>query len=134
LRKQLLWDAMNKFAAGSAEFFGTGQELRDWVHVDDVCRFMGQLLAWPQAAPFEVFNCAGGQAASTADVLGVMAQQVGAPPPRFNGQTRAGDPLCLVADCGKAGQQLRWHAQMPWREGVAQYASWFTQQAAGRTP
>jgi UDP-glucose 4-epimerase len=129
LRKQLLWDAMNKFASGRHDFFGTGQELRDWVHVDDVCHFMSALLALPATAPAEVFNC-GGQAATTAQVLALLATQAQAPAPVFNGQTRAGDPQCLVADCSKAQRLLNWRAQHPWQAGLAEYASWFLQRHA----
>ncbi|TDA81588.1 SDR family oxidoreductase, partial [Halomonas marinisediminis] len=35
LKKQLLWDACNKFSKGIGEFFGTGEEVRDWLHVED---------------------------------------------------------------------------------------------------
>jgi UDP-glucose 4-epimerase len=130
LRKQLLWDAMNRFlspasAPQGAEFFGTGQELRDWVHIADVGRFMQALLARPSAPAFDVFNCAGGVGASTAEVLSHLARCAGAVAPRFNGQTRAGDPLALLADCGKADQQLGWRPRIGWREGVAEYAHWF---------
>jgi UDP-glucose 4-epimerase len=132
LRKQLLWDAMNKFAAGKCEFFGTGQELRDWVHVDDVCFFVAKLLAQPAGAAFEVFNCAG-QAASTKQVLSGLATQAGAPLPQFNGVTRVGDPPCLVADCNKAAQRLGWQAEVDWREGMTGFARWFAAQRQSGT-
>jgi UDP-glucose 4-epimerase len=126
LRKQLLWDAMRKFSAGESEFFGTGQEQRDWVHIRDVCSFMDQLLARRDESPFQVFNCAG-SAASTAEVLTALAQASGVPEVRFNGQSRAGDPACLVADCSKALTLLGWAPTVGWREGVQGYAQWFAQ-------
>ena len=128
LRKQLLWDAMLKFGAGQNEFFGTGHEQRDWVHIDDVCRFIDHLLAVPQRQAIEIYNCAGSPA-STVEVLTQLAAAAGAPAPRFNGRTRPGDPLCLVADCSLAQRQLGWRAQVEWREGVAAYAKWFAQEA-----
>lgn len=127
LRKQLLWDAMLKFRAGRDDFFGTGREQRDWLHVDDVCSFMSALGARSVGPDFEVFNC-GGQAASTSEVLTLLAAQVGARAPQFNGQKRAGDPTCLVADCSKAQRELGWRAQRAWRDGVAEYAGWFSTQ------
>ena len=133
LRKQLLWDAMLKFAAGRAEFFGTGIERRDWVHIDDVCRFASQLLAAPLGPDFEVFNCAGSPA-TTAEVLHRLAAMAGsAQAPRFNGITRVGDPTCLVADCSKAQRVLDWWPQIDWRDGIAEYARWFLQHAAAAT-
>jgi len=128
LRKQLLWDAMNKFAGDRAVFSGTGLERRDWVHIDDVCRFMGHLVACPAVHSFNVYNCAGSPA-STAEVLTVLAQAAGAPAPAFNGQSRQGDPLCLLADCTKAASELDWQAQIGWREGVTAYAKWYAMQA-----
>ena len=124
LRKQLLWDAMVKFDQGHSEFFGTGDERRDWLHIDDACTFMTALVAREPSQTFEVFNC-GGEPASTAEVLGLLAAEAGAPAPRFNGQTRAGDPPCLVADGAKAARLLGWRAAVGWREGVADYAAWF---------
>jgi len=127
LRKQLLWDAMVKFRSGSRDFFGTGQERRDWLHVDDVCRFMSALTERKGGPNFEVFNC-GGQPASTSEVLNALAAHAGAAAPHFNGQTRVGDPACLVADCSKAQRELGWHSQVAWRDGVAEYSRWFAGQ------
>ena len=124
LRKQLLWDAMVKFSHGHSIFFGTGQEQRDWVHIDDVCSFMASLINTPLNPGFEVFNCAGSPA-TTAQVLAVLARASNAPAPAFSGQVRAGDPVSLVADCTKASHELGWRAAIGWAEGATSYAHWF---------
>jgi UDP-glucose 4-epimerase len=126
LQKQLLWDAMNKFSAGHAEFFGTGREKRDWVHVEDVCRLIWALLEKPAISSFDVFNCSG-YAATTAQVLSLLAEQARSSAPQFNGQTRLGDPTCLIADCDKAHRLLGWKPQIRWQEGMVEYAQWFLQ-------
>lgn len=128
LRKQLLWDAMGKFAQGRSDFFGTGDERRDWLHIDDVCTFMSALMARGPGQSFDVFNC-GGEPASTAEVLRLLASRTGALVPQFNGRTRVGDPGCLVADCGKAERELGWRASIGWRAGVVGYADWFSRDA-----
>ena len=127
LRKQLLWDAMVKFGQKRSDFFGTGDERRDWLHVDDVCSFMSALLARGVGPDFEAFNC-GGEPATTAEVLSMMASMAGAGAPEFNRQTRPGDPPCLIADCSKAQRELGWTARTGWRDGVAGYARWFAAQ------
>jgi UDP-glucose 4-epimerase len=124
LRKQLLWDAMNKFQARNVSFFGTGEERRDWVHIDDVCHFMARLAQVSQQRSFEVFNCAGFPA-TTGQVLSVLARAAHAPAPCFSGQARPGDPQSLVADCTKAVGALGWKAGIGWQQGVAGYAQWF---------
>src|SRR4051812_38158698 len=40
LRKQLLWDACQKISGNELEFFGTGKETRDWIHVDDAAALL----------------------------------------------------------------------------------------------
>ena len=124
LRKQLLWDAMVKYSQGRSEFFGTGQERRDWVHIDDVCSFMTCLVAAPPKTGLDIFNCAGSPA-TTAEVLSVLAQAANAPSPSFSGQARPGDPVSLVADCTKARRELGWCAAIDWAEGAKGYAQWF---------
>ena len=124
LRKQLLWDAMVKFSQGRNDFFGTGQEQRDWVHIDDVCSFMTHLVEAPSRPGFDVFNCAGSPA-TTAQVLSVLAQASNASAPAFSGQVRAGDPVSLVADCTKASRELGWRAAIGWADGAKGYAQWF---------
>jgi len=134
LRKQLLWDALTKFSEGRNHFFGTGREQRDWVHMADVCRFMEGLLARSAGTRFEVYNCAAGQPASTAEVLSLLADLAGAAAPVFDGQVRSGDPSALVADCSLAQRALGWHAQVAWRDGVAEYTRWFAAQARNPQP
>lgn len=124
LRKQLLWDAMSKYSQGQRDFFGTGQERRDWVHVDDVCCFMESLLTTPGNSGTAVFNC-GGHAASTLEVLSHLAARAGSEAPRFSGRARAGDPVSLLADCSRAAAELGWKAQIGWKEGMSQYADWY---------
>ena len=141
LRKQLLWDAMKKFQAGRSDFFGTGTEQRDWVHIDDVCDFVSALLAHrtnvqllgdvPAETPFTVLNCAAGQAPTNAEVLAHLARAAGAPAPVFNGQTRPGDPQCLFADCTQARMQIGWRARVAWQDGLSDYARWFAHDPAG---
>jgi UDP-glucose 4-epimerase len=124
LRKQLLWDALNKFAAGEHQFFGTGHELRDWIHVDDAAELLCAAAQAPQAR-FEVYN-GGHQQATTSHVLGLLAEAAGTSlRPRFNGETHTGNPRRLTADCGHARRQLSWSPQVTLEDGLARYAAWF---------
>ncbi|WP_433984563.1 SDR family oxidoreductase [Tunturiibacter empetritectus] len=57
LQKQLLWDACRKFAAGDSIFTGTGDEVRDWLHVEDAAEL---LLAATENASVECPTVNGG--------------------------------------------------------------------------
>src|SRR6185312_5873943 len=49
LRKQLLWDACNKLVVGDGRFGGHGNEVRDWLHIEDAARLL--IAAAQHAAP-----------------------------------------------------------------------------------
>jgi len=124
LRKQLLWDAANKFARGDPTFFGTGHELRDWIHVEDAAALLCAAALQPQAR-FEIFT--GGNAqASTGEVLSKLGAALGsATPPLFNGKTHSGNPRRLTTDCSHAHRQLGWSPLVGLDSGLARYGAWF---------
>lgn len=126
LRKQLLWDALNKFERGQFQFFGTGNELRDWIHVDDAARLLCAAASAPQA-DFEVYN-GGNEHADIRDVLSRLATACGiGHVPEFNGQTHTGNPRRLTSNCGHARRQLGWHPGVSLTDGLSRYAAWFRQ-------
>ena len=127
LRKQLLWDALNKFRTGQRQFFGTGNELRDWVHVQDAAHLLALAGLAPQSS-FEVYN-GGFEHASTRHVLSQLATAYGLDPDLiFNGETLKGNPRRLTANCGHTMRLLNWSPEVRLDEGLARYVEWFKAQ------
>jgi UDP-glucose 4-epimerase len=124
LRKQLLWDAMQKFARGEPAFFGTGHELRDWIHVEDAARLLCKAATKPQTA-FEIYN-GGHSHATTRTVLTALAARAGsALLPTFSGEAHTGNPRRLTANCGHARRKLDWNPSVGLDSGLLRYAGWF---------
>ena len=124
LRKQLLWDACSKLRRGNAEFFGTGAELRDWLHVDDAAGLLA--LACSRASTAcPVVNGGTGIGVSVADIVGEIRASIhGGALATFDGKVRDVDPPTYVADVTRAAA-WGWKARKPWQEGVREYADWF---------
>ncbi len=123
LRKQLLWDACTRLARGDADFGGTGQEVRDWLHVADAIALLHRV-ADADHAP-EVVNGGSGVGTSVGDVLGGLARALGRPAiVRFSGVAREGDPRRMVANVGVA-HALGWRSSRALSEGLVEYARWF---------
>lgn len=124
LRKQLLWDALSKFSRGERQFFGTGNELRDWIHVDDAANLLA-LAGLTTQSTFEVYNGGGGQA-TTRQILERLADAHGyAGEIHFNGEVHRGNPRRLTSNCGHASRSLNWGPQVQLAEGLVRYAAWF---------
>ena len=125
LRKQLLWDACAKLHHGDAIFMGTGDELRDWLHVEEAAELMAT--AAEKASPLcPIVNGGSGQGVAVRDVLEHLAATLGNEARvTFNGERRPGDPVRYVADIGRA-TAWKWQPTRDLRDGVREYASWWT--------
>ena len=125
LRKQLLWDASCKLARNDIVFMGTGDEVRDWLHVEDAARL---LLAANEHASSDnpIVNGGSGTGVSVREVLGQLARSLLGReiPLEFSGVQRAGDPSRYIADIAKAGA-WGWQSKHLWQEGVTEYAAWW---------
>lgn len=124
LRKQLLWDAMEKAGRGVFEFFGSGCELRDWVYVSDLVECLLKASECASAA-VPVFNAGTCHAMSVRDVLTELFRVARLDrKPIFLGQPKEGDPDRLVADESDEhifGTLFR----TPLRVGLSAYVNWY---------
>ena len=124
LRKQLLWDACNKLSSGCGEFFGTGKEIRDWLHIDDVVNLL-QVCASHASTAVPVVNGGSGVGVSTEDVLGRLIKFLGVDiAAEFTGRVREGDPSILVANVATA-KNYGWKPMVDFNDGLSDYVKWF---------
>lgn len=128
LRKQLLWDACNKMLHGEPEacFWGTGEEVRDWIHVEDAA----SLVVFLSQASSKVTLINGGLGIpyTIRDTLHLLRQSLGISCAlRFNMQTKTGDPKYYCADTTRL-TQLQWKAAISLDTGLARYARWVKEQ------
>jgi UDP-glucose 4-epimerase len=124
LRKQLLWDASRKIVARENGFFGTGDEIRDWLHVEDAA---GLLIAAIDHASAEcpIVNGGSGLGVTVRDMLMELFACFGNTElPVFSGTSRGGDPAGYIADISLA-QEWGWRPKVGRQEGVREYAEWF---------
>ena len=124
LRKQLLWDACKKLCEGTFSFEGTGNEERDWIHVEDAVRLIE--LAGKRASPLcPIVNGGAGTAHSVRSVLEALgALHDPAVLPRFSGKGRGGDPHSLVADVQRS-REWGFTPQVNFMDGLKSYWDWF---------
>ncbi len=124
LQKQLLWDACEKFKNQSNQFFGSGNEIRDWLHVDDAVDLIFVLQAYAtENCP--IFNGGCGQGVSIKVILSYLATKFDKTLiPEFSSKSKTGDPLAYVADISCA-KNLGWSPKINWKFGVEKYVNWY---------
>jgi UDP-glucose 4-epimerase len=129
LRKQLLWDAMQKASRGSFEFFGSGHELRDWIYISDLVDCLLQV-AEHASTDVPVYNAGTCRAVSVRDVLTELFRAAGIDrEPEFLGKRKEGDPDRLVAD-DSAEDLLGPLFLTPLSEGLLAYVNWYSQRGS----
>jgi len=127
LRKQLLWDACQKFNRGESTFFGTGEEIRDWLYVCDAAALL--MMAEVHASTAcPVVNGGSGTGTNVAMILNALALAFSVDiKPAFSSQSKPGDPDALVANIESA-KSWGWLPQADCVQAVAEYAKWFLQE------
>lgn len=128
LRKQLLWDLCCRCAADAVvKVGGTGDELRDWMHVGDAVALLraAGLVASPEAS---VYNGGTGIGTTVRRAVRLVCDTWGnGRAPLFDGSWRPGDPPSLIArmDTAKA---IGFTAQTDLPGGIVEYVDWFRRQ------
>ena len=105
-RRLLLWDLYQQFVGSADEVVmqGTGEETRDYLHVDDLCDTFLQLHRYgandlPNGS---ILNVASGVETTIAILAQLLKEILGSKKPIvFSGRPRPGDPTRWVADCSK---------------------------------
>ena len=104
--------------------YGDGQQVRDWIHVDDHCRAVERVLL--DGRPGEVYNIGACCERTNLEVVRLILQLVGKPESliRFVADRPGHDRRYALA-VDKIRGELRWEAQIDFRQGLAQTVAWY---------
>lgn len=124
LKKQLFWDMYKKCCnGGEIELYGTGNESRDFIHIDDIVIALELVI---ENAEFlgEAINLANGEEFSIKTVADLFAKHLDvAVEIRFNNQVKAGDPLNWRADISIL-KAMGYQPKVSLEDGIENYIGW----------
>ena len=90
-----LWDASLKFRSNCFEFYGTGNEIRDWIYIDDAINL---LYASCKAASVIVLFVMEPLGYQLLQIYSYLLAQAYKQPEFTHFSSRVGDPSCYLAD------------------------------------
>jgi len=124
LKKQILWDLFLKSKQASAiELFGTGNETRDFIYVDDIIRAI-ECVIEKGCFSADIYNVASGHAASIKKVSEIFLKMINWNGViRFSNNIRPGDPVFWQADINKL-KDLGFVPKIALEEGIQRYTEW----------
>lgn len=124
IQKQLLWDTCTKVQKKDYEFFGTGNEVRDWLHVIDAARLIFTLSS--SASPDGItVNGGTGVGITVSTIISMVVKKMNLNfSPSFSHIKKNGDPPGYIADIRKSSA-LGWEPKITLDEGIDDYVKWF---------
>jgi CDP-paratose 2-epimerase len=107
---------------------GTGKQVRDLLHIDDLCDCFARVAALPEASPVwgEAFNIGGGASRSLSllELFDILRRDFGLVLNYTAGPPRVGDQKVFIADSGKANSLLGWTPGIDIASGLSEIVGW----------
>jgi nucleoside-diphosphate-sugar epimerase len=121
-----MWDLFQKFqddAFDTIELFGTGNETRDFIHINDILQQIELVIKY---APFngESINIANGEAIKISEIAAIFQNHLNSNKSiKFNNIVREGDPLHWCADI-ETLKSWSYTQSLSLNDGIKQYIDW----------
>lgn len=104
--------------------YGTGENIRDWLYVEDHCAAVDAVIRRGKAG--EIYNIGGHCEMRNIDVVELILAELGKSGGlvKYVGD-RAGHDLRYAVDTGKAERELGWKPVTPFSEGIRKTIAWY---------
>lgn len=111
-------------AKNEVTIWGTGEESRDLLHVDDLCDFVECALSKQENA-FEIYNCGAGIAVEIRSLVQKIIDASGKKLNIEHDLSAPTIPTSLCLDCAKAKNELGWQPKITLDEGINKTLKWY---------
>ena len=113
--------------------YGDGQNIRDWLHVDDHCR--GIALVLQQGRAGQIYNIGGGTELSNNELTDMLLAAAGKDESSIRPVAdRKGHDRRYSVDIAKISSELGYHPQVDFASGLADVVQWYREHRAWWEP
>ena len=123
----------NALAGKSLPIYGNGQQIRDWLYVEDHCAAIRRVLAAGKVG--EVYNVGGWNEKPNIDVVKTLCRMLDIKKPRSDGQSyinqityvedRPGHDQRYAIDATKIANELGWKPEETFESGIEKTVNWY---------
>lgn len=104
--------------------YGSGTNVRDWLHVDDHCEGIQMVLAGGRAG--EIYNIGGGTELTNVELTNLILDAMGAGTDMIKRVAdRKGHDLRYSVDISKISAELGYAPRVPFSQGLAETIDWY---------
>ena len=123
----------NLIANKKVPIYGSGLNIRDWLHVDDHC--LGIFLALTKGKAGEIYNIGGGTELTNVDLTKKILSLMGRDESSISYvDDRKGHDIRYSVDISKISRELGYAPQMNWEAGLRETINWYLENEAWWRP
>ena len=124
LKRQFIFDACNKINKRKNIFFGTGEEIRDWLFIDDMTNLIFKIIKI-EFKNLKIVNVGSGKGTKIKDIISYICKKMNKNiSPKFNGFGKSSNPKILISSI-KEAKKFKWVPEKKFFEGLDLYIEWF---------
>lgn len=123
----------NALSGKKLPIYGNGENVRDWLYVDDHCNAINKVLS--SGRPGEVYNIGGMNEMKNIDVVDIICETLDRLQPRADGKSfkeqkafvtdRPGHDKRYAIDISKINKELGWKPQESFQTGIVKTVEWY---------
>lgn len=124
---------LNALSGKALPVYGNGQNVRDWLYVEDHCRALLRVLE--QGQPGEKYNIGGHNEKTNLNIVECLCDILDSRQPRKDGcsyreqisfvKDRPGHDLRYAIDAGKIDRELNWRPVETFETGIVKTVEWY---------
>jgi UDP-glucose 4-epimerase len=103
--------------------WGSGDTVRDFVHVRDIARLFYMAM---NSSEQGIFNAGSGVGVSLNELIGIMTLELGVVPNIIRLEARSCDVPATVLSCKKARQAFGWTPEITMQQGIREVGAWLS--------
>ena len=124
LKRQIIYDVCSKIQKRKFFFFGSGREIRDFIHISDFSNLIRCIIN-KGFKGYSVFNAGTGKGMKISKVIYYIGKKFKVKiKPKFNYFGKEVNPTSLIPDIKKV-KKFNWSPKINFYEGLDEYIKWF---------
>ncbi len=124
LKRQFIFDACTKIKKNINIFFGTGEEIRDWLFIDDMTNLIFRIIK-KNFKNIKIINVGSGKGIKIKDIISYISTKMNKNIiPKFNGYGKNSNPKILISST-KEAKKFIWSPRKKFFDGLDLYIQWY---------
>lgn len=126
LKKQIFWDACNNIMLKNYVFSGTGEQIRDFLHIDDLKRLISVICSTDTKYKKKIFNVGTGTGLKISRLVEIIKKSLKIKfIHRFSHFKKIVNNDNYIADITLLRRYFNWRPKINYHVGISQYVNWY---------